>query len=292
MIELFNIAILIAAIFLSVMVLIFYYRFYEPYFFPNITENKNVNNIIQKNSTHSQDLLLIKGILPMDSNSSIKFNTINNKSPEYIRFFPSINKEFGNQLTYSFWFNKKNSNYSNKELFYRGTTTHKTPLIMFGENSNELLIKFQTDSNNEIKNNSVRITNKLFNITDHDTWFMVTIIFKDYNDYNNRASGVELSVYLNNALLAVEKIKNETMRINTGEFVILPNASTDAKFSNISGELADIRYFNYALTYNDINDLYQKGFNNEVFKTHLQLKSNKNKQQNMHKINLYNRIRD
>jgi len=119
---------------------------------------------------------------------------------------------------------------------------------------------------------------------------MLTIIFKDYKK-DNRTNGVELSVYLNDALLSIDKIDGETLRINNNEFVILPDASTYVRKSNISGELADIRYFNHALSYQEINDLYEKGFNNEVFKTYLQLKSNKDKQ-NIHKIKLFNRIRN
>jgi len=286
----FNIIILIASILLSLMLLVFYYRYYEPYFFPNLSENNNVNDIIKKNNTHSQELLLIKGIIPIDSNSSVKFDTFQSRSPEYIKFFPSINREYGNEFTYSFWFNKKNNNYSNKKLFYRGSSNNPSPLVMFGKNSDELIIKYQTNSNSSILNKNITINNKFFGITDHDTWFMLTIIFKDYKK-DNRTNGVELSTYLNDALLSVDKIDGETLRINNNEFVILPDASTNVRKSNISGELADIRYFNYALSYKEINALYEKGFNNEVFKTYLQLKSNKDKQ-NIHKIKLFNRIRN
>ena len=104
---LINPLILIAGIFLSAMIFIFYYKYYQPYFFPNLDENKDVNEIIKKNNTYAQDLLLIKGIMSMDTKSSVTFFTANKRSPEYVRFFPSINKDGGNQYTYTFWFNKK-----------------------------------------------------------------------------------------------------------------------------------------------------------------------------------------
>ena len=59
----FNIVILIASIFLCIMLLSLYFRFYEPYFFPNLNEDIDINNIIENNKTYSQDLLLIKGII-------------------------------------------------------------------------------------------------------------------------------------------------------------------------------------------------------------------------------------
>ena len=255
---LFNVAILIASIFLSFMIVVFYYRFYEPYFFPNIAENKNVNHIIESNNTYLQDLLLIKGIIPINSNFSIEFNTANQRAHNYVRFFPSINREFGNQFTYSFWVNKKNNNYSEKILFYRGDGSNNSPLVKFGENSNELIVQFQTNEGSEKKNRLAKIPDKLFSITDHDTWFMVTIIFKDYKK-NKRESGVETSFYLNNALLSVYKEDhNNNLRITNNKFVVLPNTTNYTNNTNISGELADIRYFNYAISYKKIDELYEK----------------------------------
>lgn len=294
---LINPLILVAAIFLSAMIFILYQKYYKPFFFPNLDENKDVNEIIKLNNTYSQNLLLIKGLMSIDSNSSVKFNTINKMSPEYVRFFPSINKDGGNQYSYTFWFNKKKNNYKNKTLFYRGnikgTINKPSPRVGFGDNSDELVIDFQTNNNSEIMTHPVVIKNELFDITDHDTWFMLTIIFKDYKDYkkNDFENGVELSVYLNNTLLELKKYRNQNLRINDYKFVILPDAANSTSTTNIPGEIADIRYFNYALSHQEILDLYKKNFNNEVFKTYLQLNTNKSKQ-NLHKINMFNRLRN
>ena len=293
---LINPLILIAAIFLSTMIFILYNKYYKPYFFPNLDENKDVNEIIKKNKTYSQDLLLIKGIMSMDTKSSVIFYTASNRSPEYVRFFPSINKDGGNQYTYSFWFNKKKNNYQNKTLFYRGnyegTIKKPSPRVGFGKNSDELIIDFQTNKEGDVLNKKSTINNKLFDITDHDTWYMITIILKDYKDYKKRNfdNGVELSVYLNDALLEISKFEGETLKITNNKFVILPDASTTTSTSNIPGEIADIRYFDYALSHLEISDLYNKNFNNQVFMTYLQLNTNKS-QQNLHKINMFNRLR-
>ena len=294
---LINPLILIAAIFLSAMIFIFYHKYYKPYFFPNLDEKKNVNEIIIKNNTYSQDLLLIKGIMSMDTKSSVIFYTVNKRSPEYVRFFPSINKDGGNQYTYSFWFNKKKNDYQEKTLFYRGNyeggIKKPSPRVGFGRNSSELVIDFQTNKEGEILNKKSTINNKLFDITDHDTWYMITIILKDYKDYKKRNfyNGVELSVYLNDALLEIEKIEGETLRITNNKFVILPDAESSTRTTNTPGEMADIRYFNYALSHQEIVDLYNKNFNNQVFMTYLQLNTNKSKQ-NLHKINMFNRLRN
>jgi len=119
---------------------------------------------------------------------------------------------------------------------------------------------------------------------------MLTVVFKDYKK-ENRETGVEISVYLNNALLALEKREDEILHIYNEKFVILHEASSSTVQPNLPGELADVRYFNYALSYQEIDDLYKKGFNNEVFKTYLQLNSNRSKE-NMYKISLFNRIKN
>jgi len=286
----FNIVILIASIFLCIMLLSLYFRFYEPYFFPNLNEDIDINNIIENNKTYSQDLLLIKGIISLDSKSNVEFDTISKNRNDYVRFFPSINKEYGNQFTYSFWFNKKNNDYSGKTLFYRGSISQPSPLVKFGQNSNELVIEYSSYKNNTLTKKNFPIEKELFNITDHNSWFMLTVVFKDYKK-DNRETGIEISVYLNNALLALEKKENEILHIYNEKFVILHEASNNTVQPNLPGELADIRYFNYALSYQEIDDLYKKGFNNEVFKTYLQLNSNRSKE-NMYKISLFNRIKN
>lgn len=294
---LINPLIFIASILLSIMIISLYHKYYKPYFFPNLNENKDINEIIKVNNTYSQNLLLIKGIISMDTKMPISYSTVNKRSPEYVRFFPSINKEGGNQYTYTFWFNKKRNDYKNKTLFYRGnyegTIEKPSPRIGFGKNSDELVIDFQTNKSGEVLLKKSTIKNKLFSITDHDTWYMLTIIFKDYKDYKkgNFSNGVELSVYLNDALLELEKIEGETLRITDNKFMILPNSKNPNITTNIPGEIADIRYFNYALSHQEISKLYNKNFNNQVFKTYLQLNTNKSKQ-NLHKINMFNRLRN
>ena len=205
-------------------------------------------------------------------------------------------KDGGNQYTYTFWFNKKKNNYKDKTLFYRGniegSINKPSPKVGFGKNSDELVIEFQTNKDGEVLNKTSTINNKLFDITDHDTWYMITIILKDYKDFKKRnfENGVELSVYLNDALLEVARFEGETLRITNNKFVILPDAGSVSSTTNIPGEIADIRYFNYALSHQEIIDLYNKNFNNEVFKTYLQLNTNKS-EQNLHKINMFNRLR-
>ena len=137
---------------------------------------------------------IINSLLVSFTKSSVTFYTVNKRSPEYVRFFPSINKDGGNQYTYTFWFNKKKNNYKNKTLFYRGniegTINKPSPSVGFGNNSDELVIDFQTNKEGEILNKKSMIKNKLFDITDHDTWYMITIIFKDYKaDFLKRAEG-------------------------------------------------------------------------------------------------------
>jgi hypothetical protein len=293
--QLINGIVLIASIILCFILIILYYNYYQPYFFPNLTQNKDINKIIKTNNTYDQELLLIKGILPIEHRAPIIYSTSNKRSSNYVRFFESINKKGGNQFTYSFWINKKQNDYKNKVLFYRGNHSKESPKVQFGDASNELKIWYEVNDSKtgKILKKYSTIKNKLFDITDHNTWFLITIIFKDNLDYtnNNHENGIELSVYLNDTLLALHKEKDVTLRITNKDFVILPQASNFQTINtNVSGEIADLRYFNYALDYSQIKKLHQKGFNNEVFKTYLQLNKNYNKQ-TIHNISLFNQLR-
>ena len=287
---LINPLILITSIILSLMIIYIFYTTYLPYFFPTLNEVE-INKLIKNNNTYKQELLLIKGIIPLNHNTPINFSTIDQNSSNYIKFYESINQDGGNQYSYSFWFNKKKNNYTNtnEAIFSQGGNS---PRILFGD-TKELVIEFittQYQGARSIKRKS--ISNKLFDITDHDNWYMITVILKDYRDYkrNNFESGVELSVYLNDSLLELERYEDETLKLEFSEFVILPVA-LQGNSGNEPGGIADIRYFNYALTHLDIIKLYKKNFNNEVFKTYLQNKKTNVKTQSIHKINIFNQMR-
>ena len=57
---LINPLILITSILLSLMIVYIFYAHYLPYFFPNLDENKDINQIIINDRTYKQKLLLIK----------------------------------------------------------------------------------------------------------------------------------------------------------------------------------------------------------------------------------------
>ena len=285
---LINPLILITSIILSLMIIYIFYTSYLPYFFPTLNEVE-INKLIKNNNTYKQELLLIKGIIPLNHNTAVNFSTIDKNSSNYIKFYESINQDGGNQYSYSFWFNKKKNNYKNGTLFSQGG---KSPKISFGD-TKELKIEFKTtDSDGDTGDKTKIISNKLFNITDHDNWYMITVILKDYRDYkrNNFESGVELSVYLNDSLLELERYEDETLKLNFTNFEIVPTP-LQGNDGNEPGKMADIRYFNYALTHLDIIKLYKKNFNNEVFKTYLQNKKTNVKTQSIHKINIFNQMR-
>ena len=289
---LINPLILITSILLSLMIIYIFYAHYRPYFFPNLDENKDINQIIINDRTYKQKLLLIKGIISIDNNTPVIFNTTNINSNNYVKFYPSVNQDGGNQLSYSFWINKKNNNYMNRTLIHNGEENKPSPRISFGDNSRQLKIEFETRDKDGTNSRQAVIENQLLNITDHDNWYMITVVFKDYKDYkrNDFETGLELSVYLNDTLLDLKKYEDEILNLSELEFKVLPDAETSIPVSNVPGEMADIRYFNYALTHLDIVKLYNKGFNNEVFKTYFQLNKDITKQ-NIHKINMFNQLR-
>ena len=270
------------------MILILYIKYYQPYFFPEKElDGSNIDQIIKNNGTYDQELLLIKGVISMENTHPITYKTNIPNDIKYVNFSPSINKMGGNQFTYSFWFNKKNNTYKDKEILNKVDSFK----IKFGSDSRKLNIEFKT--NNGMKKKV--IDNKLFDITSHDTWFMLTAVIKDYIDYNNNnhPTGVELTVYLNDTLLDIKILEDEILDTSTkGNFNILdtgPNENNPSEYNNKPGEIADIRYYNYALSHQDIIKLHKKKFNNSVFQTFHQLDSNRNKQ-NLHHINLVNQI--
>jgi len=285
---LINPLILISSFFLSGMILILYIKYYQPYFFPEKElDGSNIDQIIKNNDTYDQELLLIKGAVSMETSLPIIYNTSIRSDSKYVNFAPSINKMGGNQFTYSFWFNKKNNTYIDKEILNKVGSFK----IKFGSDSRKLNIDFKT--NNGLQ--EVVIDKKLFDITSHDTWFMLSVVIKDYIDYkkNNHPNGVELSVYLNDTLLDIKILEGEMLKIPDGsQFKILGENSKDTSgnvYNNLPGEIADIRYYNYALSHQDIIKLHKKKFNNIVYQTIHQLDSNRNKQ-DLHHINLVNQI--
>tara|TARA_Y100000389_G_scaffold144867_1_gene143297 strand:+ start:145 stop:1101 length:957 start_codon:yes stop_codon:yes gene_type:complete len=282
---------IIAGVILAIIIVFLFNKYYIPYFFPYLVklENKNNINFIENGDTYKQELHLIKGILPFN-NGEIEFKTNNIYSNEsnYVNLHNSINLVGGTQFTYSFWINKnKYNNFKDNIILYKGNKhgNNSTPIIKFGNNSTELEILFNVykgDNLNDTEQKIMKIDSNgngnLFKLTNTDEWSLITVIFQDSMD-NDIKNGVNVSVYLNDVLLKSEDfteeyIKNDynssilksapLLKLNDDSIYILPD--NDNNLDDSKAELADIKYYNYALTQLEISQNYKKGINNVIFK--------------------------
>jgi hypothetical protein len=220
---------------------------------------------------------LIKGKLPL-STSEIKFNTYNYKAQNYVKVPQSINVDGGAQYTYSFWLNKKPSDeYANRIILLRGLKNDeisiKSPLIKFGNNSNELVIQFNSTNN---ENNQIVLgkDTNIFDITTGDVWYLVTVVFKDAINYRtNFENGIVVLIYLNGSLIdSGHEYKHDTLKINDGPLFILPSINNQTHH-NLNANIADLMYHNYALSQYEIEKIYKEGPNTDEYRTAVQIRN-------------------
>ena len=76
-------------------------------------------------------------------------------------------------------------------------------------------------------------------------------------------------MYVNDTLMFQEDIKDDAIMNNNGNIYILPKYSSLKQVSQdylkYNGFIADLSYFNYALTQPQIEKLYNKGYNDIYF---------------------------
>tara|TARA_Y100000389_G_C17461354_1_gene521974 strand:+ start:2379 stop:3317 length:939 start_codon:yes stop_codon:yes gene_type:complete len=263
---------LVTGLVVAVLILILNNKYYVNYFFPELVAAQDDIVYIKKNMNNKINKYLIKGQIPL-SNSEIEFNTYNDKSGNYVKMPISINNDGGSQYTYSFWLNKKPSQeYADRIILLKGLKddndiTIKNPLIKFGDDSDKLIIQFNTTNNN---NNEIVLgeNNSIFDITTGDIWYLVTIVFKDsYNNKTNFENGVVVLVYLNGSLIdSGHEFKNDTLKLNEAPLYILPSIK-DKTHHNLNSNLSDVMYHNYALSQFEIEKIYKEGPNTDQFKT-------------------------
>ena len=263
---------LVTGLVVAVLILILNNKYYINYFFPELVAAQDDKVYIEKNINNKTNKYLIKGQIPL-SNSEIQFNTYNFRNSNYVKMPVSINNDGGSQYTYSFWLNKKPSQeYANRIILLRGIKDDndikiKNPLIKFGDNSDELVIHFNStkEQNNEI---IVGRDSNIFNITTGDVWYLVTIVFKDsMNTKTNFENGISVLIYLNGSLIdSGYEFKNDTLKLNDGPLYIFPSISGQTHH-NLNASLSDIMYHNYALSQYEIEKIYKEGPNTDQFKT-------------------------
>ena len=179
----------------------------------------------------------------------------------------------------------------------------KNPLVRFGSDGKSIAIEYNnvynTDSYQQgslykqcgkISNNDINWNSKnknmlgIYDIGFNNKWFMVTIIMKEVSDSNNIISVNRASckIYINGSKLLDKKVETKygkdiysaTFKNNNSPFFINPDVSTgldvstDNPYYKVVNEnilkIADIKYYNYAISEDMISSMYNKGFNTEV----------------------------
>lgn len=92
----------------------------------------------------------------------------------------------------------------------------------------------------------------------NNIWNLISIVFKNTRDYSNFINGFQITIMINDKHVKTEMYQNETLRLNNGPFYVLPNIENTSLGSD-SGYIADIRYFNYAITTEEIQKIQKKG---------------------------------
>jgi hypothetical protein len=262
--------------------------------FPDLKKYKQFKN---KLLTEKVSVPIVKGACSFTS-SEVDINTSNPKKDEYVYLPDSNNLKGGAQFSYTFWLKLNGSGMTNfsgpdtthqgKVIFMRGIYRNfgntdnkrnnevdgatekvsnalvKCPLIKLGPSS-LIEIEFNTIKN---YNNSIKLDEEIFDMVlsgDNNTrWFLYTIVFQDYVDFNNAEKGVDVKVFINDALIKTETIRNDSLKINHGNVYLTPELWQDAdtKIEDSKSMYGDVTYHNHALDIIDIQSIYDLGISN------------------------------
>ncbi len=224
---------------------------------------------------------IFKGWVDTKAFTNKQFNTYNRFAKNYKKLPRSINRKGGAQFSYSVWVkfsNISSANLSKNVLFMRGDKTKypykvtignktldkndyviKCPLVRFGDNMNELVVEFNTSNDVSASATITKIDNDTDETVRHnifslvpDRWTLMTFVFEDNKEFGEAESGIEFSFYLNDILYLKQRYKG-MMRLNGGDLIILPNSSIEG------GYMADLTYYNYALSLYDVRKVLSRG---------------------------------
>lgn len=261
---------------------------------------------------------IIDGYTIMNANKNVRFDTYDPTSPSYRRLVPSMNRMGGQQFTYSCWLNFGSAitdDIAGKTLFMRGDPRNYTPRVKdpntgvisnFHQNqsgsditimcprvyfgsSNSLRVQINTDTdfifeteigssygNKELRQNLLSIVPR--------HWFLLTIVFEDNIPINDFETGTSIKAYYNEVLYDTATTTG-SMRMNNGPLHVMM-ADTDWPQNS---RIADLRYYNYALSQSQVQRNYNMGPSTNVAAEMPRL-VNANENNDFLRIGPYNRV--
>lgn len=239
---------------------------------------------------------IFTGTTSVNKLSGKQYNTVAPFAPNFKKIAKSLNSYGGAQFTYQFWMKindttpahykdlvilLKGDNTKYKSALYdtdslkkiNGSETQenymiKCPCIKFGTSYQNLIIEFNT---NNTPNSSMSIdlqnleTNanrkNLLSLLPYN-WYLITYVLEDnYSSATVSENGISVTLYVNDFPYMLSSaatdvtLKNNYLKINDGDLYLFPNLQTSSEFMN----LADMKYYNYALSQSDIADKYKSG---------------------------------
>lgn len=244
-----------------------------------------MRNEIVRDYTKSIDVPIIKGWVLTRNFTNKKFNTYNPISTNYIELPKSVNRVGGAQFSYSMWIRLDNvaqENLGSRVIFVHGdpnmyemTKTMgndktkmvdfaiKCPLVKFAPNGKDIIVQVNTtlDINQEARIPTVKSPDEaqrhnVFSLI--PTKFVLwTFVFEDDVLVGNvHESGCLFKFYVNDFAYYTQRFKG-TLRLNKGTFSVLPLVGNDKPIEN--GYIADLTYYNRALTPLDAKSIMAKG---------------------------------
>jgi hypothetical protein len=152
---------------------------------------------------------------------------------------------------------------SNKNMYDTVVSTKtntvmlKQPMIKFGATQNMFVVSVNTNNNPDEEWN---IDASIANAAAPNTYKMYTFTFEDYLAADGFSNGFIMRFYVNAIEISAKTVSGESLRLNDGPLYIFPMWGQTPN-ELLTGDIADITYYNYALKKHDIKKLVEKGFN-------------------------------
>lgn len=164
------------------------------------------------------------------------------------------------------YFNDSGTEYIMENVHWN-TRLVKSPLVRFaskeetsgGSNYKDYLVVEFNTLQDPHKKMIIGGEDSQFNLMDgHSIWGLISIIFRNTRDYAGFINGFQVTIMLDDSHVKTDVFENETLRLNHGPLYILPDGDTTTQGGD-TGSIADIRYFNYAITQPEIQRILERG---------------------------------
>ena len=239
--------------------------------------------LIQPLTARKQKIVIFKGThnLSEHNNKSYYTSHFDDDKQNYANVIRSQNFNPGAQFTYSMWMkinttfmNDQNTpeNNQDKVLLVKGIPKSYSssnsnnidyevaaPMIYF-KNRETMIISYNTtksSSDNEPKYKQQLSVNNLSDI--YGKWFMLTVVFSEnVNERNTHPNGLVVKAYINDKEVTSKIHDGDSIKQNSGMFHFQPNGTIGG------GYVADLFYYDYALSPLEIVEKMNKGFDTSI----------------------------